>query len=138
MASPRAHGVDKPKARTYLAKANEFLGSATAALAADQHDAALLAAIHAGISACDAVTVALGGIRSTDPNHLRAADLLETVARQSREVHEHANQFRGLLKLKNLVEYEDRRASAREAQTGIKRAERLVSWATTLLERARI
>ena len=138
MASPKAHHIDKPQARTYLGKADEFLAAAKAALAAQQNDAALLLAIHAGISACDAVTVALGSVRSTDPDHLKAVDLLETVARQSQEVHERANQLRSLLKLKNLVEYEDRRVSAKEADTGTKRAERLASWATTQLERARI
>lgn len=98
----------------------------------------MLLAIHAGISACDAVTVALGDVRSTHPDHLKAADLLETVARQSQEVHDRANQLRSLLKLKNLVEYEDRRVSAKEADTGIKRAERLATWAATQLDRARL
>ncbi len=138
MASPKTHHIDKPKARTYLGKADEFLTAAKLALIAQQNDAALLLAIHTGISACDAVTIALGAVRSTDPEHLKTVDLLETVARQSPEVHERANQLRGLLKLKNLVEYEDRRVSAKEADTGTKRAERLASWATTQLKRARI
>lgn len=138
MASPRAHHVDKPKARTYLGKADEFRAAAKAALATQRNDAALLLAIHAGISACDAVTVALGAVRSTDPDHLKAVDLLEAVARQSQEVHEHANQLRSLLKVKNLVEYEDRRVSAKEADAGIKRAERLATWAATQLDRARL
>lgn len=138
MASPKAHHIDKPKARTYLGKAEEFLAAARAALGAQQCDAGLLLAIHAGISACDAVTVALGAVRSTDPDHLKAADLLETVARQSQEVHDRANQLRSLLKLKNLVEYEDRRVSAKEADTGSKRAERLATWAATQLDRARL
>lgn len=138
MAEPKAHHVEKSKARTYLGKADEFLTAARTALASEQSDAALLLAIHAGISACDAVTVALGGLRSTDPDHLRAADLLETVARLSDEVKDRADQLRGLLKLKNLVEYEDRRVSPKEADTGTKRAERFVGWATTVVDRARI
>ncbi len=40
--------------------------------------------------------------------------------------------------VKNLVEYEDRRVSQREAETGTKRADRLATWATALLDRARI
>ena len=75
MARAKTHRVDKPKARTYLGKAKEFLAAANAAFAVQQHDAALLLAIHMGISACDAVTVAFGGARSTDPDHLKAADL---------------------------------------------------------------
>jgi HEPN domain-containing protein len=137
VAEPKAHRVERSKARTYLGKADEFLAAAKTALAAEQNDAALLLAIHAGISACDAVTVALGGLRSTDPDHLRAADLLETVARLSDEVKDRSDQLRSLLKLKNLVEYEDRRVSAKEADTGTRRAERLVGWATAQVARAR-
>lgn len=138
MAELKTHEVPKPKARSYLAKAKEFLEASTASLSAERHDAALLLAIHAGLSACDAVTVALRGVRSIDPDHLRATDLLEAAARESEDVQQHAGQLRGLLKVKNLVEYEDRRVSAREADTGAKRAERLVNWATTVLERARV
>lgn len=137
MAEPKAHRVERSKARTYLGKADEFLAAAKTALADEQNDAALLLAIHAGISACDAVTVALGGLRSTDPDHLRAADLLETVARLSDEVKDRSDQLRSLLKLKNLVEYEDRRVSAKEADTGTRRAERFVGWATAQVVRAR-
>jgi hypothetical protein len=96
----------------------------------------LLLAIHAGLSACDAVTVALRGVRSIEPDHLRAADLLEAAAREAEDVQQHASQLRGLLKVKNLVEYEDRRVSAREAETGSKRAERLVNWAASVVDRA--
>jgi len=135
---PKGHRVEKARARIYLGKANEFLAAARTARDAQQSDAALLLAIHAGLSACDAVTVALAGVRSTDPDHLRAADLLETVASGSSEVRERADQLRGLLKMKNLVEYEDRRVSSKEAEAGAKRAERLGGWATAQLERARV
>jgi hypothetical protein len=129
--------VDKSKGRSYLAKADQFLSSATSALADARHDAALLLAIHGAISATDAVTAALAGLRSADPDHLRAADLLESVARGSEEIHDRAGQLRGLLKSKNLVEYEDRRVTAREAEAGVKRAKRLAEWARTQIERAR-
>jgi len=136
MARPEAHAVEKAQSRTYLAKAEQFLASAARSVADTQHDAALLLAIHSAISATDAVTAALGGLRSADPDHLRAADLLESIARGSEELHDRANRLRGLLKLKNLVEYEDRRVSAREAETGVKRAERLAAWARTQIERS--
>ncbi len=103
-----------------------------------QNDAALLLAIHSGISACDAVTAAFAGVRSSDPDHFKAADLLETVVRQSVEIHERANQLRGLLKMKNVLEYEDRRVSAPGADTATKRAERLARWAAAQLDRARL
>lgn len=138
MAELKTHEVSQAKARSYLSKAQQFLESSTASLGAERHDAALLLAIHAGLTACDAVTVALRGVRSVEADHLRAADLLEAAAREASDVQQHAAQLRGLLKVKNLVEYEDRRASAREAEAGTKRAERLVDWAMAVLNRARV
>jgi hypothetical protein len=121
-----------------MAKADQFLSASTNALNGSQHDAALLLAIHAAISATDAVTAALSGLRSADPDHLRAADLLESVARGSEEIHDKANQLRSLLKVKNLVEYEDRRSTAREAEAGVKRADRLAVWARAQVGKARV
>ncbi len=138
MADPKTHRVAKARAGVYLGKANEFLAAAKATRDAGRSDAALLLAVHAGICACDAVAIALAGVRSADPDHLRAADLLEKVASQSDEVRGRASQLRGLLKLKNLVEYEDRRVSPTQADDGTKRAQRLTEWAAEQLVRARV
>ena len=81
-----------------------------------------------------ASTVAMSGSH----HHLRAADLLESIARGSDEIHERANQLRGLLKVKNLVEYEDRRVTAREAEAGVKRADRFAGWARSQVGKAHI
>ena len=138
MADPKTHRVPRARARAYLGKANEFLAAAKATRDAGQSDAALLLAVHAGICASDAVAIALAGVRSADPDHLRAADLLEKVASQSDEVRGRASQLRGLVKLKNLVEYEDRRVSPTQADDGAKRAQRLADWAAEQLARARV
>jgi hypothetical protein len=62
------------------------------------NDAAMLNAIHAGISATDAVTIALAGIRSTDPDQARAADLLDEVATGPGEARTTARKLRQLLR----------------------------------------
>ena len=69
--------VPRSEARLHLDKAREFLSAASDAFDRSLNDAAMLGAIHAGIGAVDAVTVVLGGLRSADPDHLRAAVLLE-------------------------------------------------------------
>jgi hypothetical protein len=102
------------------------------------YDAAMLNAIHAAISATDAVTVALAGQRSADPDHGRAADLLDEVGGGSSEVSAHARQLRQLLARKNVVEYESRRAAAGEAMDAVKRADRLVAWATGVVGAAKL
>jgi len=121
--------VDRSQASAYIAKSDQFLRAAELAAAASEHDAVMLNAIHAAISAADAVTVGLAGIRSSDPDHQRAADLLEEVAGASGEVHTQTRQLRQLLSSKNAVEYESRRARAAESAEALKRASRFVAWA---------
>lgn len=128
----------RSQAALYLGKAQEFGSEARAALEDGRHDAAMLNAIHAAISAGDAVAVAIAGVRSADPDHQRAADLLTDAARGSSEIANRAKQLRTLLQKKNLVEYESRRATAKEAADAVERAERLVRWATTTVSRAKV
>src|SRR5207302_612458 len=114
------------------------LNAASSSAGDSLHDAAMLNAIHAAISAVDAVTVALAGIRSTDPDHLRAAGLLQEVGAAGGALAIHANQLRALLSRKNVVEYESRRATSRESTDAVKRAERLVGWAKQVVKDARV
>lgn len=130
--------VSRAEARLYLAKAEQFSAEADAALSGSRNDAAMLNAIHAAISAVDAVTTALAGLRSADPDHQRAIDLLEEVASGSDEVKTRARQMRQLLTRKNIVEYESRRATAKEARQAVERANRIVTWAAQTVRRARL
>ncbi len=132
VATPRA------EARLYLAKAQQFLEEARSASASSRHDAGMLNAIHAAISAADAVAVALSGRRSADPDHRRAVDLLEEVAGPSESMKSRIRQMRMLLAKKNMVEYESRRASAKEAAEAGERASRIVDWAMEIVQRARL
>ena len=122
----------------YLRKAGQFLEEAQEAVAAERHDACLLNAIHAAISAADAVTVVLAGRRSADPDHQRAADLLEETGASHLQAKERVRQLRALLSRKNAVEYESRRATAREARDSVERATRLYIWAAETVDRARV
>lgn len=138
MAKGKTAEVRRGEARLYLEKAVQFLEQARSGLDSNRYDAVLLDAIHAAISAADAVTVALGGVRSTDADHNRAADLLEEVAASSTEIRERARQLRALLARKNAVEYESRKASAKDARDGVERAGRIVEWASEVLAKARL
>src|SRR5947209_5752984 len=95
----------RAEARLYMSKAQQFLDQARSALTGHRYDAVMLNAVHSAISACDAVTVALSGRRSADPNHQRAVELLEqTLAKGSAAAP--LSQLRTLLAKKNVVEYE--------------------------------
>lgn len=131
MAKVKIVSVPRREARHYLAKAEEFLAGAKDALSNNQYDTAVLAAVHSGISAVDAVCVQFGGKRSADPNHARAADLLVELGGSAPSAS--AAQFRMLLAKKNAVEYEARRSNAREAEEAVKRADRLITWTNRML-----
>jgi len=128
--------VPRSDAAKYLAKAREFITNAQVALDAGRADAALLDAVHAGMSACDTVTVTVAEVRSSDSEHLRAADLLEELGSESDAAAAHARQLRLLVSKKNLVEYEARRINLREAREGVERATRLVAWAADIFIRS--
>jgi HEPN domain-containing protein len=128
--------VARQEASAFLGKAEQFLHEASTAIKASRADAAMLNAIHAALSAADGVSAALAGQRSSDPDHARAADLLEEVAGPSGEVRTHARQLRTLLARKNAVEYESRRATPREAADAVVRAARLVDWAKEVVRSA--
>ena len=137
MARGKTAQVRRSEARLYLEKAAQFLEQARSGFEANRNDAALLDAIHAAISGTDAATIALGSVRSTDPDHQRVADLLEEVA-AAPEGRERARQLRALLARKNSVEYESRKASTKDARDGVERAGRIVDWATEVLAKARL
>jgi len=130
--------TSRSEASLYLAKAEQFVEEARVATDNSRHDAGMLNSIHAAISAADAVTVALAGRRSTDPDHQRAADLLEEVGANSESIAERVKQLRALLSKKNQVEYESRRATAKEAADSVRRAGRIVEWAGTTVRQARL
>lgn len=134
----KAVQVPRREAKSFLAKAAQFLDEAQIASSANRHDATMLNAIHAAISANDAVTVALAGRRSTDTDHLRAADLLEEVGAGGGDLAAKARQLRSILVAKNAVEYESRAARATEAKQTLDRATRIVSWAADVVGKAKL
>lgn len=138
MARGKTAQVRRAEGRLYFEKAAQFIEQARSGLEANRNDAALLDAIHAAISGTDAVTVALAGIRSTDPDHQRAADLLEEVAASDPEGRQRVRQLRALLARKNAVEYESRKASTKDARDGVERADRILDWARDVLAKARL
>lgn len=138
MAKGNTTVVRRGEARLHLEKAVQFLEQARSGLDANRYDAVLLDAIHAALSGTDTVTIVLGGVRSTDPDHQHAADLLEEVAAAAPEIRERARQLRALLARKNAVEYESRKASAKDARDAVERAGRMVEWAREVLLKARV
>ena len=130
--------VRRAEAHLYLDKAVQFAKAAQSELERKRYDSALLNAIHSAISSTDSVTTALLGRRSTDPDHYQAVDLLEEAAGSAPEIKAKSRQVRSLLGRKNLVEYESRPATARDAVDGVERAIRILEWARDVVRKARV
>ncbi|MDO8847078.1 MAG: hypothetical protein Q7W51_01640 [Coriobacteriia bacterium] len=127
--SDRTRPSTKADARQYLAKADEFLAAMESQLAAQQWDAAGLAAIHSGISTADAVLSYRGGVRSAGQDHRASAELLVQVLGSNAE--DGSKHLRRLIQKKTLVEYEQRRLTQAEATDLAEHARRLLKWAQT-------
>lgn len=124
--------VDQREANAYIAKAEEFAGTARSSLAESNWNSAGLAAVHAGISAADAAIVASAGVRSASSDHGASVRLLtrrvpEATATQTR-------QLTGLLNMKNTIEYEQRLATETEARSMVEQSSRLTRWARSVVE----
>ena len=130
-------GVQRVHAETYFRKARELCEGAVAEFNDERYDATLILAIHAGISAGDAVCIGLG-TRKNKESHDRAADLLEEIGSHATEFVEAGKRLRTLLAAKTAIEYENKRATRKDAELGIRRCEQLVGWAEGTLRNAKL
>ena len=109
--------------RSYLGKAEELLAAARQSLDAGYTLAAASLAVHAGISAGDAICGARTGQRSAGSDHAQAAALLEQAGREGKDA---ARLLARLLPLKNRAEYEPQDVPKSTAVRAVEQAERIV------------
>jgi hypothetical protein len=89
-------------------------------------------AVHAGICAGDAALIASAGIRSTSPDHGVLVKLLDDQVPEF--TGGQRRQLGGLLKMKNVVAYEQRPLTEAEARQLVDHARRLTAWAIGVVE----
>jgi len=116
----------------FLKKADEFFEIMHQSLAQEKWNAAGLNAIHAGISANDAVLTFHFGLRSISPKHDDAVRLLISMLKRE-DTESKAKHLRQLLSMKNVVEYDGRLLSKREAESLVKNAGRFFFWVKSIL-----
>jgi hypothetical protein len=119
--------------KNYLAKAGQFNETAQDAYRKENWNAVGLNAVHAAISANDALTVNLKKIRSASEKHGDAAGLLLETLPDDKEAKIFAKHLIWLINRKNLIEYESRLFYAKEAETALKHADRFLAWAKSKL-----
>jgi HEPN domain-containing protein len=125
---PRTVVVPQGEHAHFLAKAKEFAETARMALEDQRLNSAGLEAIHAVISACDAVTVARLGLRCKSEDHRDVLHLLSRLKEEGlSEVHRQVSQ---VLSVKSMVEYGGAGLSSEETTRVVVQAERVVKWVT--------
>ncbi len=116
--------VPKDEARAYLSKAEEFQRAAARSLAAGDPSAAGVLAIHAGISAVDAITIHFLGLRSAGQRDADAIALVAQTAHPRKA--DLQRQLNELISGKKSVEYEGRRISTGDSEKMAKLSARIV------------
>jgi hypothetical protein len=119
----RTRPVNAAQARAYVSKAEEYLSAATAELEARRPIAATSLAIHAGISAADAVTGMRLGQRAAGRDHDEALVLLRTAGPDGITA---AKALARLLPMKTRAEYESDDIPRSDASKAVERASRIV------------
>jgi HEPN domain-containing protein len=116
--------VSAAQVRSYLAKAEEFLAAASSELGAGRSIAATSLAIHAAISAADAVTGARTGRRAAGQDHDEVRALLRDAGKDGADLEKDLGR---LLPVKTKTEYEPEDVSRAEAKRAVERASRCVA-----------
>ncbi len=103
------------------------------ALAECKWNSAGLQAVHAVISASDAVIVYYGGVRSVELDHREVVGLLhDIIGEAAATAGRHVSR---VIAKKNLVEYEGRSITQAEAREMAEHAKRFLEWVTGMLPR---
>ena len=119
--------IEHSRFMIYLKKAKDFYQSMLRAYGEGNWHSVGLEAIHCAISSTDALLVCRGGIRSTSQSHFDTADLLISQLK-TEDSKKNARLLVKILEMKNLVEYEDRIFTQKEAADALRHTERYFEW----------
>ena len=133
--SVRTRRVNKALFENYLKKAKECLDTAEECTNAGRWNAATINTVHCGISACDALTVFMIGVRHAGDRHEDAITLLQTLSLPKDILSSKGRQLSRLLGIKNVAEYEGRLITQNEAMEAVRDAERFLEWIEELLRK---
>lgn len=124
--------TSKEDYKKFLKKADEFYEMMHQSIIKEKWNAAGLNAIHAGISANDALLTFYFGLKSISPKHDDAVKLLISMMKRN-DTEKQAKHLRQIVSIKNLVEYDGRLLSRSEAESLAKHAQRFLDWVKSLL-----
>ncbi len=125
--------VERSNYSNYLKKSKEFYETMLQSQKEKRWNAVGLNAVHCAISAADALLVFHIGQRSIDPDHRTVAELMSN-SLSIPEANSKSMILQKIITQKNLIEYEQRPFSEKEAELIIKHTERFYSWVISLLD----
>lgn len=120
--------VNKSLYANYLKRAEECYYAAIKCFKNADWNAATICAIHACISACDAMCIYYLGARHAGENHNNAVRLFKTIPIQSGNLNRNANRLNKIVSIKNMAEYEERLVFKFEVEKIVKDMERFFSF----------
>ena len=123
----KKRAIEKSNYRIYLQKAKEFYETMYQAKDRNNWNAVGLNGVHCTISSNDALLVFYAGIRPSSQDHNVAVELLSSSVKFP-EVKSKSQILRRILAKKNLIEYEDRDFTQKEALDIIKLVDRFYGW----------
>jgi HEPN domain-containing protein len=127
----KTRAVDKSEFRDFFAKAREFASMMDISLEAGKWNSAGLQAVHAVISASDAVIVYYGGVRSIELDHREVVGLLhDVIGEAAATAGRHVSR---VIAKKNLIEYERRSITETDSREMVEHAKRFPEWVTGIL-----
>lgn len=121
----RTEPLPKSRYLVYLQRAKEFSGQMERAASDRAWNSVGLLGVHSVISACDALTVRLGGRRWSGQSHSGVLDVVRDLNLPDPDPL--LRQIAEILELKNQVEYEDRVFTEKEALELKRTSERILS-----------
>jgi hypothetical protein len=122
--------VERGSYAVYLKKADEFYQTMRQAQADRRWNAVGLNAVHCAISAADAVLVFHLGQRSIAPDHRIVVELLAGSINIP-EIKAKSETLQKIINQKNLIEYEQRSFTQKDAEAIAKLTERFYRWTIT-------
>ena len=122
----RAKPVYKYLYLNHLKKADEFLQQSSKAIDDKRRNAAVSLAIHAGISAADALCISRLGVRSSGESHEEVIQLINKLDLENKKIK--IRQLLNLLNFKNSAEYSENLMTEKDSLSAKQNAERFLSW----------
>lgn len=129
---PQTRQIDKSAARVFWNRASQCATVMNEVLERGQWEAAGVNAVHAAISANDAVLAGRRGVKSVSPDHKDTVRVL-LAQFKDKDGRKAAKRLGTILARKSRVEYEEKRFTEREARELVLDTSRFLEWAKSVL-----